>query len=131
MESAKHAREDNKANNKTKYIGLCVSIVIIIIVVVFCIYKITYTEEYANKKMTKLVTKYYERDLKENTVGVGRLIVTLQTLKDADFNIRGVKGKPGVSKDLNEAFSYIIIENLEETDIDKIVYTIENHLNGE
>lgn len=117
---------------KSKMFWIVVVIVVILTTIIsFSVYKITNSEEYVNNKMTKLVTKYYEEDMKENTIGVNRLIVTLQTLKDAGFNIRGVKGKAGVSTDLSKAFSYIIIENPDEIDRGKVVYTIENHLSGE
>lgn len=136
----KHAKEDNNDSNKKskikhKMLWVELSILVIIIAITITIavlmYRYTNTEEYANKKMIELVTKYYERDIKENAVGVNRLIVTLQTLEDAGFEIKGVKGKPGVSEDLTKAYSYIIIENPNETHKDKIIYTIENHLNGE
>lgn len=133
----KHTKENKvvlklKKILKSKKVLIGISIVIFLaILILFSIYKITNAEEYVNNKMTKLVTKYYEENIKENAIGTGRLIVTLQTLKDAGFNIRAVKGKRGVSKDLTKAFSYVIIENPEETDAAEIVYIIENHLNGE
>jgi len=111
-------------------IGVIVAITVIIATVASVLY-VTNTEDYINNQMTKVVTQYYERDMKENMVGVNRLIVTLQTLKDAGFNIKKIEGKKGVPKDLTKAFSYIIIQNPEETDYNKIIYTIENHLFGE
>ena len=152
----KHAKEDNEDNIENKiveettveqsvnnkeipkrvWIILYTLSFIIILIAVSCFvtYKITYTEEYANKRMTELVTEYFERDVKANVARMGRLIVTVKTLEDAGFRIdgiRGIKGKPGVSEDLSKAFSYVIIENIEETDPTKIIYTIENHLSGE
>ena len=130
MDNIAKEKEENSKKLKKPLIAI-ITIVIIAIVTTIVIYKVTYTQEYANKKMTKIVAKYYEENFKENSAQIGRLIVTLQTLEDAGYSIKGITGKPGVSKDLNQAFSYVIIENPEETDKDKIIYTIENHLNGE
>jgi len=131
----RHAEEETGKHAKIKsekfWIWVLLSIIVIAIIALISLYMITNTEEYANKKMTELVSQYYETNLKRNSAPVNRIIVTLQTLEEAGFNISGVKGKPGVSEDLSKAFSYIIVENSEETDKEKITYIIENHLNGE
>ena len=128
----KHFKEDNAEDNKNikLWIWLTVAIVLILLIITISIliYKYVNTEDYVNNKMAQLVTDYFERDIKENAVGVNRLLVTLPTLQDAGFNIKSIKGKKGV---VEEAFSYVIIENPEEKDVTKMIYIIENHLYGD
>ena len=125
----KHAKEESNENNdkedKRLWIGLVITLILLLIGISTWFLYYTNTEEYVNGKMTELVTEYFETNIKDNAAGVGRLMVTLQTLEDAGYNIGAIEGKKGVSGD---AFSYVIIENPEELDVSKITYIIENHL---
>ena len=86
------------------------------------------TKGTADKAMTALVTTYYEEKIKGNVFGVNQQKVTLQALEEAGYDISSVIDKGEYDK--TKTYSLVKIENPNETDVDKIKYTVENHLDG-
>lgn len=75
-------------------------------------------------EMSELVSSFYDKYIKGMTVGIHRHIVTLKDLEAQEYNINHFT----ILECDMESFSYVILDDPMETDIAKIKYTIEHHL---
>ncbi len=113
-----------RKNTSYKFIvkkNMIIITVSLLVLFLFLSYKIYNSKE---NIMKRYVSKYYDETIRGKVIGIDRQIVTIRDLEKAGFNINEFKEKCN----MEESFSYVILENPKERDIEKIKYTVENHL---
>lgn len=108
--------------------GIVVLIVIVsVIIIIGQLRKISAND--LEKDMTSMVSKYFDENIRGKVIGINKQIVTVETLERAGYDIKNLKDpNSGTDCDKVESFSYVVIADPSETDFDKIVYSVENHL---
>ena len=105
--------------------GICLIFIVALVLSSFAYPKEKVNEKVnLEEKMTAMVSSFYEKNIKGKVIGVHRQIVTLEDLQKQDYDI-SVFIKSSCKL---ESFSYVILEDAQETDVAKIKYTVENHL---
>lgn len=78
------------------------------------------------KQMTTFATNFYEKNVKNYINGITEQKVTIQQLKDFDYDT-SLLVEPG-KKTLCSTESYALIKIEDSTNVKKSKYTVENHL---
>lgn len=119
-------KKDNKiVNFLLKYkIILIVAILFLVIMITYVLYK-SNSRINLEEKLLSIVETYYNDKIKGKVIGIKEQIVTLNTLEKAEYDITIFKE---ANCDLEESYSSVILEDPNETNLDKIKYSIQCYL---
>ena len=76
------------------------------------------------EEMAEMVSSFYDKNIKGKVIGVDKQIVTLKDLQSQAYDINHFI----IAECDLESYSYVVLDDPQETDVKKIKYTIEHHL---
>ena len=82
----------------------------------------TFANPNLDGEMNKVVDSFYNDRIRGKVIGIKKQLVTLSALDKAGYDVSALKN---AGCNMDNTFAYVVLEDPNETEFDKIKYTIE------